>query len=74
MNKMRNALSLSVLIGMIGSLGVLTCLPNPLQSSPTYADQLVSDEGLQAIEVIHKQNIGQLHGLRHDMRAYTAPH
>lgn len=69
MNKMRNALSLSVLIGMIGSLGVLTCLPNPLQSSPTYADQLVSDEGLQAIEVIHKQNIGQLHGLHHDMRA-----
>lgn len=63
MNKMRNALSLSALIGMIGSLGVLTCLPNPLQSSPTYAGQLVSDERLQAIEAAHKQNIGQLHGL-----------
>jgi hypothetical protein len=33
------------------------------------AGQTVSNEGLQAIEVLHKQNIGQLHGLHHEMRA-----
>lgn len=65
---MRTARSLSLLIGMIGCLALLTGLPDPLKSSPTYAGQLVSDEKLQAIEVVHKQNIGQLHGLHHEMR------
>jgi hypothetical protein len=56
------------LIALLGCPALLFSLIAPI-TSYTLAGQLVRDEGLQAIEVIHKQNIGQLHGLHHEMRA-----
>lgn len=66
---MRSALSLTFLLGLIGCFSLLTGLQDPLNSSQAFAAQLVSDEKLQAMEAVHKRNIGQLHGLHHDMRA-----
>lgn len=66
---MRNARSLPFLIGISGCLGMLTGLWDPVKTNTTFAEQPVSAERLQAIEVVHKQNIGQLHGLHHEMRA-----
>ncbi len=61
--------SFPLLIALLGCLALLAALFDLLRTSHAFAEQLVSDERLQAIEVVHKQNIGQLHGLHHDMRA-----
>lgn len=55
-------------IALLGWLALLAGLLAPI-TKETLAGQPVSNEGLPAIEVIHKQNIGQLHGLHHEMRA-----
>lgn len=56
------------LLALLGCLALLSGLLAPM-TSYTLVKELVRDEGLQAIEVIHKQNIGQLHGLHHELRA-----
>lgn len=57
------------LIALLGCLALLSGLLGLLRSSETLAEQLVGEQGLQAIEVVHKRNIGQLHDLHHEMRA-----
>jgi hypothetical protein len=59
---------LILLLALLGSLAMLTGRFDLLRTSHAFAEQLVSDERLQAIELVHKQNIGQLHGLHHEMR------
>lgn len=61
--------SFLTLIALLGCLAMLTALFDFLRTSHAVAEQLLSDNQLQAIEAAHKQNIGQLHGLHHDMRA-----
>lgn len=58
-----------VLIALLGYVPLQPGCPDFLRASHVSAEQLISDERLQAIEVVHKQNIGQLHGLHHDLRA-----
>lgn len=57
------------LIALSGSFGLLAALFDLPSSSQAVAEQALSDHRLQAIEIAHKQNIGRLHGLHHDMRA-----
>ncbi len=61
--------ALPMLIALLGSLALLTGVLDLLRTSHAVADEPVTDERLQAIELAHKRNIGQLHGLHHDMRA-----
>ena len=65
---MTNTRTLFILLALLGCLTMLTGLFDLLRTSDAFAEQLVSDERLQAIELVHKQNIGQLHGLHHEMR------
>lgn len=60
--------ALPILIALLGSLALLTGVLDLLRTSHAVADEPVTDERLQAIELAHKRNIGQLHGLHHDMR------
>lgn len=64
---MKKGLTLSAVLALLGCLVMLTGFL--LRASQTSAQPVVSDNRLQAIEMVHKQNIGQLHGLHHDMRA-----
>lgn len=61
--------TLFILLALLGCLAMLTGFFDLLRTSYAFAEQLVSDERLQAIEAVHKQNIGQLHSLHHEMRA-----
>lgn len=61
--------TLFILLALPGCLAMLTGLFDLPRTSHAFAEQLLSDERLQAIEAVHKQNIGQLHGLHHEMRA-----
>ncbi len=65
---MTNTRTLLILLALPGCLAMLTGLFDLSRTSHAFAEQLVSDERLQAIELVHKQNIGQLHGLHHEMR------
>ena len=66
---MTNTRTLFILLALLGCLAMLNGLWDLLRTGHAFAEQLVSDERLQAIELVHKQNIGQLHSLHHEMRA-----
>ena len=66
---MRHAHPRGLLIVLLGCLGLLSSRVDLLRAGPALADQLVSAERLQAMEAVHKQNMGRLHGLHHEMRA-----
>lgn len=57
-----------ILISLLAYLGLLTVLLGYSAASQAFVEQLISSEKLQAIETVHKRNIGQLHALHHDMR------
>ena len=61
--------TLRLLIVLLWCLGMLSSRLDLLRTTPAFAEQLVSDERLQSIDAVHKRNIGQLHGLHHEMRA-----
>lgn len=59
--------TLPKLIALLGALPLLSALLAPI-TSDTLATELVRDEGLQAIEAVHKNNVRRLHDLHHEMR------
>ncbi len=61
--------TLPIVLGLLGCLALLTGCLDLLRTSHAVADEPVTDERLQAMELVHKRNIGQLHGLHHDMRS-----
>ncbi len=60
--------TLPIVIALLGCLALLTGCLDLLRTSHAVADERVTDERLQAIELVHNRNLGQLHGLHHDMR------
>lgn len=66
---MRYRHTLLVQIALLGCPTVVLGFLSLLSANYALAADLVSDDRIQAIEVVHKRNIGQLHSLHHEMRA-----
>lgn len=66
---MRHRYTLPVQIALLGCPTVILGFLSLLSANYALAADLVSEDRLQAIDVVHKRNIGQLHSLHHEMRA-----
>lgn len=61
--------ALRIVILLLGGLALQAGLLDLPRADEAFAEQSLTEVELRDMEVIHKQNIGQLHGLHHEMRA-----